>query len=186
MKLRHVLPLLAAMALGACGMGQPPASSATLETASAVVESVDQSTRRVQLRDTTSGDVFSVVAGPEVANLPQLSAGDLVEIDFFESTTLAMADPLDSGEALTTVAVGTAPPGTLPGGLAVTSTSMVVDVVRYDSGSGLATFITPDGRTHRTTVPPELRSFAESRRPGDRVAVTLTDAVAINVRTPGA
>jgi hypothetical protein len=35
-------------------------------------------------------------------------------------------------------------------------------------------------------VPPELRTFAESRRPGDRVAVTLTDAVAVNVRTPGA
>lgn len=184
MKLRHVLPLLAAMALGACA-GQPPATTATLMTASAVVESVDQSTRQVRLRDTTTDHVFTVVAGQDVQNLPQVSAGDLVEVSFYESTTLAMADPADTGQEVTTVAVGTAPRGTLPGGIAAATTSMVVQVLDYDRNSGLATFITPDGRTQRTTVPPALRSFAEARQPGARVAVTMTDAVAVTMRTPG-
>lgn len=189
MKLRHILPLLAAAALAACssfGQAPQPASSGTLMTASAVVESVDQSTRQVRLRDATSGAVFTVVAGPEVVNLPQLEAGDVVELDFFEATTLAMADPADTGEALTTVGIATAPEGALPGALAVTSTSMVVQVVSYDTGSGLATFITPDGQTRRATVPPELRDFASQRRPGQRVAVTLTDAMAITIREQGA
>jgi hypothetical protein len=114
MKLRYVLPLLATMALGACA-GQPPATVATLMTASAVVESVDQSTRQVRLRDTATNNVFTVIAGPEVANLAQVSAGDLVDVDFYESTTLSMADPADTGEELTTVAVGTAPRGWSPG-----------------------------------------------------------------------
>jgi hypothetical protein len=188
MRLHHVLPLLAAIALGACTSfgGPEPVSSASLLTASAVVEQVDLSTRRVRLRDQASGDAFTVVAGPEVANLPQVSAGDVVEVDFFEATTVSMADPADTGEELTTVAVGTAPEGAMPGGLAVTTTSMVVEVVRYDTGSALATFITPDGQTRRATVPPELRSFAAARRPGQRVALTMTDAVAVTIRQPGA
>jgi len=185
MRLRHILPLLAAAAIAACSsFGPPPqqASRGTLMTASAVVESVDQSTRQVRLRDASSGAVFTVVAGPEVVNLPQLEAGDVVELDFFEATTLAMADPADTGEEMTTVGVVSAPEGSLPGALAVASTSVVVQFVSYDSGSAAATFITPDGQTRRATVPPELRDFAAQRRPGQRVAVTLTDAVAITIR----
>lgn len=187
MKLRHVLPILAMVALAACGNfhGQQPATSGMLLTANAVVESVDQSTRQVQLRDANTGEAFTVVAGPEVANLAQLRAGDTVELDFFEATTLAMADPADTGEEQTTLAVATPPEGALPGGLAVASTSMVVQVVSYDRGSGLATFITPDGQTRRATVPPELRSFAEARQPGQRVVLTLTDAVAVTIRRAG-
>lgn len=185
MKLRLVLPLVAALALAACAQltsAPAPATSGTLVTASAVVESVDQSTREVRLRDAASGESFTVVAGPEVANLPQLRAGDAVEIDFFEATTLAMADPADTGEELTTLAMGTAPEGALPGGMVVASTSMVVQVVSYDRNAALATFITPDGQTRRATVPPSLRSFAEARRPGQRVALTLTDAMAVTIR----
>lgn len=188
MKLRLVLPLIAVMALAACGQmstSSAPATTGTLVTASAVVESVNQSTREVRLRDVATGEGFTVVAGPEVANLPQLRAGDAVELDFFEATTLAMADPADTGDELTTLAVGTAPEGALPGGMVVASTSMVVQVVSYDRSSALATFITPDGQTQRATVPPSLRRFAEARRPGQRVALTLTDAMAITIRPAG-
>jgi hypothetical protein len=188
MKPRHILPILAVVALAACAQftsTPQPVSSGTLMTASAVVESVDQTTRRVQLRDASSGQSFTVVAGPEVRNLAQVEAGDTVEVDFFESTALAMADPADTGEAITTIAAATAPQGAMPGGLTAVSTSMVVTVVRYDAASGLATFTTPDGQTRRATVPPELRSFAEARQPGQRVLLTLTDAVAITLRPAG-
>ncbi len=184
MTLRLILPLVAALALAGCAhmTGQQPASTGVLITETAVVESVDQSTRQVRLRDVDTGEIFQVVAGPEVRNLPQLRAGDVVEFDFFEATTLAMADPADTGEELSTLAVATAPDGAAPGGMVVASRSMVVQVVSYDRNSALATFITPDGQTHRATVPPSLRSFAESRRPGQRVALTLTDAMAITIR----
>ncbi len=187
MKLRLILPLVAALALAACAQmtGQQPATTGTLVTETAVIESVNQSTREVRLRDAETGEIFQVVAGPEVANLPQLRRGDVVEFDFFEATTLAMADPADTGEELSTLAVATAPDGSLPGGLVVASRSMVVQVVSYDRNSGLATFITPDGQTRRATVPPSLRSFAEGRRPGQRVALTLTDAMAITIRPAG-
>lgn len=186
MKLRHLLPVLAVVALGACSamQGQQPASRGSLVTASAVVESVDQSTRQARLRDTVSGDVFTVTASPEVTNLPQVRPGDVVEVDFFEATTVAMADPADTGEALTTVTAATSPAGALPGGLAAVTTSLVVTVRSYDAASGLATFTLPDGQTRRATVPPELRDFAQARRPGQRVAISLTDAVAVTMRHP--
>ena len=38
---------------------------------------------------------------------------------------------------------------------------MVVEVISYDFASASALIRTPDGRTIRTVVPPEMRSFAE-------------------------
>lgn len=182
--MKLVLSLVAALALGACAQmtGPQPASTETLVTETATIESINQTTREVQLRDLDTGTQFAVTAGPEVANFAQLEAGDTVELDFFEATTLAMADPADTGEELSTLAVGRAPAGERPGGLVVSSTSMVVQGVSYDADSGLATFITPDGVTRRATVPASLRSFAQARRPGQRIALTMTDAMAVSVR----
>lgn len=183
-----LLAATAALALSACAqMGaETSRSSAELVTASATVVSVDGATRNVVLRDDLTGDQYSVIAGPEVRNFDQIAAGDTVTVEFFEATTLAMADPADPGTAITGAMAGRAPAGDLPGGMAITSTSMVVELVSYDSASGVAMIRTPDGRQIRTTVPPEMRSFAEQRRRGDRVAVTLTDAVAVTMTEPAA
>ena len=76
--------------------------------------SVDATTRDVVIQDDLSGERFSVIAGPEVRNFDQIAAGDTVTIEFFEATTLAMADPADPGTAITGVAAGRAPEGDLP------------------------------------------------------------------------
>ena len=162
------------------GCTQPePATQQSLVTATATVDSVDQGTRRVRLTDNAGGGSFTVTAGPEVRNLDQLAAGDQVQVDFYESVTLAMADPADPGTPEATLLAAGAPEGALPGGLAAVSTSMVVEVISYDPATAVAVFRTPDGATHRTTVAPELRDFASERQPGDRVAVTFTEAVAV-------
>jgi hypothetical protein len=183
-----LLGTVAALTLSACAnMGAETArSSAELTTASATVVSVDAATRDVVIQDDVTGERFSVVAGPEVRNFAQIAAGDTVTIEFFEATTLAMADPADPGTAITGVAAGRAPEGEMPGGMALASTSMVVEVISYDSASASALIRTPDGRTIRTTVPAEMRSFAEQRRRGDRVAVTITDAIAVTMTEPAA
>ena len=60
---------------------------------------------------------------------------------------------------------------------------VVVPVVRVL----LVSFQTPDGFTRRTVVPPDFRSFAAGLQRGARVAVTMTDAVAVAVtETPAA
>jgi hypothetical protein len=56
------------------------------------VESVDTSTRQVLLR-TPDGARTTVVAGPEVRNLPQLKPGDRVTITYQEAIAVQMAQP---------------------------------------------------------------------------------------------
>jgi hypothetical protein len=189
MKMRHAIGLVAALLLMGCSeMGVGPRQGGTQETltrASATVESIDQSTREVRLRDNADGTSFAVVAGPEVRNLEQVSVGDQVNVDFYQAVTASMADPADTGEPATAVVAGRAPDGSMPGALAATSESMVVTLINYDSNTGIATFRTPDGLTRTAAVPPSLRTFAQSRGPGSRVLVTLTKAVAVSVTPAG-
>ena len=190
MRTQHAIGLLAALMLMACngtGFGaRQAATQETLTSATATVEAIDQTTREVRLRDDADGTVFVVTAGPEVRNLEQVSAGDKVTVDFYQSTTASMADPADTGEPADRRRW---PPAhrraRQPGALAVASESMVVTVISYDDSTGLATFRTPDGFTRRAVVPPNLRSFAADRGPGSRVLVTMTKAVAVSV-TPAA
>jgi hypothetical protein len=179
----YALGLVAGLMLMGC-TGLTPgrnASTETLTTATATVEAVDMSTRAVTLRDDAGGGTFTVTAGPEVRNLDQVAPGDRVTIDYYQSTTVSMADPSDTGEPMGGVVAARAPEGARPGGMAAVSESMVVTVVSYDRSTGLATFRTPDGFTRRATVPPELRQFADTRGPGSRVLITMTEAVAVSV-----
>lgn len=187
MRTPTAIGLLAALFLAACTgtNNRQGGTQETLITSTATVEAVDQATREVRLRDDKDGSVFVVTAGPEVRNLAQVSAGDRVTVDFYQSVTASMADPADSGEPATAIVAGRAPEGAMPGALAVQSDSMVVTVVSYDANSGLATYRTPDGLVRRSVVPPNLRAFAADRGPGARVLVTMTKAVAVSV-TPAA
>ena len=174
--------LAAALLLMGCGeLDRSTATEESLLRATATVESVDQASRQVQLRDNAGGGSFTVTAGPEVRNLPQLAAGDQVQVDYYQSRTVAMAAPSDTGEPITVVGGERAPEGELPGGIVAASTSMVVTVLGYDRDTGLATFRRPDGLTQRTVVRPQMRSFAETVSPGSRVQVTMTEAVAVTI-----
>lgn len=129
---RFALGLIAALLIAGCAEMRQPATKETLISASATVVSVDQATRDVTLTDNADGTSFTVNAGPEVRNLPQLAAGDQVQIDYYQGTTLSMAAPTDSGAPQTAVVAGTAPEGAKPGGAALVTRSMVVTVVSYN------------------------------------------------------
>lgn len=180
-----IAALAAAVLLAGCASlssgNRGTTSQETLITTSATVESVDQATRLVTLSDNADGTRFQVVAGPEIRNLPQLEAGDQVRVDYYSATTASMASPSDTGEDIRAVAAGRTPEGARPGGLAVATRSLVVTLVSYDRNSGLAIFRSPDGLTRQTVVPPDFRSFASGLQRGARVAVTMTDAVAVTI-----
>ncbi len=189
-RLRHAAGLAAALALMGCGeigVGVPGmsrtshASQEQLITATATVAAINHGTRQVTLVDDADGTTFTVTAGSDVRNLDQVAAGDRVQLDYYQSVAVSMADPADTGEVVTADLGARSPEGSAPGALAATTTSLVVTVINYDRGSGLATFRTPDGLTRRTVVPPNLRRFAETRGPGSRVLVTMTVALAVSV-----
>jgi predicted small secreted protein len=175
----------AALSLAACGTmpgagTQTSDVSETLLTATATIDSVDTEERIVRLHGDQTGQAYTVYANDGIQNLDQLEAGDVVVMEYYEATTLAMADP-DAPEASATVASAKAPAGELPGGITVETESIVVQVVDYDRDEHIATYLTPDGLQRRSAVPPRLQSFAENLQRGDLVEVTLTQAVAISI-----
>lgn len=182
MKLNGLLAgLTAALLLAGCAeiSGPRPAATETTLSATAVVQSVNKKTRDIVLKD-ADGNALSIVAGPEVRNFDQIAKGDNVTVVYHEATVVSMADP-EAPAASATVAAGRAPKGETPGGAAIATTNLVVTVQSYDPNTAVATFRTPDGLTHRATVPPELRSFAAGRAPGSRVDIEMTTAIAVAV-----
>ena len=98
MKTRNILAALAVLVAAGCSsLSSPTAERDDLTVATAVVESVNQSTREVRLRS-PDGELLIITAGPEVQNLAQLDAGDQVEFSFYESTVVSMADAADPGD----------------------------------------------------------------------------------------
>jgi hypothetical protein len=190
MTTRPTLLALATFWLLATGCAQEQHSAlqtaqreSTVETV-AVVETVDQKTREVRLR-AANGELVDLVAGPEIRNLPQLAVGDRVRVTYYESVAARMAEPGAGGPTTAAAVAGRAPQGQKPAGLLGATVNMVVTMVSYDPASAVATFTTPEGTTESVVVHPAMRAFAAARKPGDRVDVQLTSAVAVSIVETG-
>lgn len=185
MKFGFVLAGALAATLAACGSipGATSRGSATTEellTATATIDSVDREERIVRLHGDETGQAYTVYANDGIQNLDQLEAGDVVVMEYYEATTLSMADP-DTPVATAALATAEAPQGELPGGIAVETETIVVEFLSYDSDNGIATYLAPDGLQRRSSVPPNLQAFASELTRGDLVEVSLTQAVAISI-----
>lgn len=190
MSLRKLMPLGGLLlSLGCSQQEEPPAAPDSAQRESmlntrAVIEYVDQGTRIVRLR-TMDGEELNVLAGPEVHNLAQVSAGDAVRLSYYESVTARMAEPGAGGPAMTSVVTSRAPEGSTPGGLIRATTATVVEFLAYDPTTGAVTFKTPEGATQSVVVNPAMREFAAARRPGDQVALQITNAMAASIVETG-
>lgn len=149
-------------------------------TRRAVVESVDLETRQVLLRG-EDDRLLSIIAGPEIRNLPQLQPGDVVRTDYYEAVSVRMAQPSDQSAPEGVVLTQRAPEGAKPGAAGAASVRLIVEFISYDPVSGIATFVTPDGVVQTVTVQPEMRDFAAGLESGDRVDLTMTEAVAVSI-----
>lgn len=183
-----VLALATALLAASCSQGDQGEPAAPMRSAqrestivvTATVEKVDQATREVTLRG-PGGDELTVVAGPEVRNLPQLAAGDVVQLTYVESVAVRMAHAGEGGPASGAVIAGRAPEGAKPAGLLGAAVSTVVTFKSYDPATNVATFTTADGQERSVKVDPSMEGFASDRRPGDRIAVDITRAVAVSI-----
>ena len=186
MSITKMLPLAGLLlTLGCSAPETPPATPLTAQreamiTTRAIVEDVDQSTRVVRLR-MENGEELTVVAGSEVRNLDKVSAGDSVRLSYYESVTARMAEPNEGGPATTSVVTSRAPEGTTPGGLVRATSDAVVEFLAYDPATGIVTYKNSQGDTRSVEVNPAMREFAAARRPGERVAVQFTSAMAASI-----
>ncbi len=154
--------------------------------AKAVVESIDQSTRTVLLRE-ENGDLETITVSPEVRNLAQVKAGDRVLTRIRLGVVAEMAPSDGSGEPVAkTDVAGRAQPGEKPGTFVRSAVRVRVTFDSYDPKTRTVDFTLPSG-DQRTTVlrTKPMQDFAADLKNGDKVDVTFRRSVAVAVLPAG-
>ena len=157
-----------------------PAQSETSIRTTATVVSIDRTARRVVLAPEDGGQV-TVYAGNEIRNLDQIEVGDTVVTDYFRSVVAQVASPDSSDDPIVAIDGARAAEGEAPGAFGLVATDLVVRLLAYDANSGRARVRLPDGSETGVTVPSELRRFVEQRSIGERIQVTIVEAVALSL-----
>jgi hypothetical protein len=156
-----------------------PATVERTSEVTATVVATDVPGRLVTLRG-PEGNVFTVQAGEEVRNLPQVEVGDRVAVRYYEAIAAEMAKP--GQEASASATAMRAPAGAKPGAGLAEEVTATVEITDLDAATHTVSFTGPDGLAQTVTVQdPEMRRFVETLEVGDEVAVTYTEALAISV-----
>ena len=144
----------------------------------ATVESIDQATRTVTLRD-SNGELSAFVAGDEVRNLAQVSVGDVVTLDYAAALAMRLAKS-DSKvrERTVTEKLDRAALGQMPAGTVVREIKVVASVEAVDAKQQMVTLRGP-----RQTVSMRVQDPAMLRgvKVGDMVEALYVEAMAIKV-----
>jgi hypothetical protein len=159
-----------------------PAVRERVREARATVTGVDAAARTVALR-MEDGTARSVKAGPEARNLDQVKVGDTVVVRYREAIAAQLA-PAGRADRVAETAeeLSRTPPGARPGGTAATSTTSTVTVNAVDTAANTVTATGVDGVRRTFEVrDPGMREFLRTLKAGDRVDVTYSEALAIEV-----
>lgn len=169
-----------AMALGMLAACQTkPATVERTSEVTATVTAIDLPERLVTLKG-PEGNLFTVQAGGEVRNLPQVEVGDRVVVRYHEAIAAEMAKP--GQEASATATATRAPAGARPGAGLAQEVTTTVEITDLDLATHTVSFTDPDGLAQTITVQdPRMQDFVETLKVGDQVAVTYTEALAISV-----
>lgn len=182
----RVLATAFAASLAACSMMKdeaPAPTSGTIEEnavmVTARVTKIDHTSRMVTLT-TNEGKEITFEAGPEIRNLDQVQAGDVVRAQYFESVVYEVRRP---GEAVPGVRVAEdvakAPLGSRPAAGAARAVVVTATVEAIDMNAPSVTLRTPSGEV--TTLPVRDPNRLRAVKTGDLVEFTFTQAVAISV-----
>lgn len=178
---------------GACAKSGKPAANATTaeraehahgemkraDTLRATVEAVDVNKRLVGLRD-EEGHPFVVEVGDSVS-LDKLEPGKKVKVTYQESIAFALQDPANEQAKSPETEVEEQSRRKVPEGVQfgrrVTTTVEIVDIAPEGA---TATFRVPEGDVRTVAIDdPKSREKIASMRPGDAVAVTYTEKLAV-------
>jgi hypothetical protein len=177
---------LLAVLLGACVSEPPkPVTIEATEEISATVEAVNIDTRMVTLL-APDGQKFTMQAGPEVRNLPQVKVGDRVITRYYTAMAAELRRRGDgSGETEAPVidtAFGRAAEGARPSGAAGRQVRQTVRITTVDKKNHVVGFYGSDGLARLLPVrTPQAQEFISKLKAGDEVEVTYTEAVAMSV-----
>ncbi len=181
-----LLPGMLLLGVSACslfGTEEPMYTSGTIDetfaTVTAKVAAIDHASRSVSLL-TNEGLSINFVAGPDVRNLDQVEAGDLVRVTYYESVAYELRKPGEGTPgAQMAEEVGRAEAGAKPGVGAARMVQITATVKAIDKKKPSVTLETADGQRRMILVRNPDRLIGV--KVGDLVEFTLTQAVAVGV-----
>jgi hypothetical protein len=171
--------LTATLALPAAALAaetSKPLTKTQSVEARATVTAIDKSTRTVTLK-TEGGEAVDVAAGSEVKNFDQIKVGDVVKATYTESIAFQVAPKGETpgGASQTAQRV----PGGAAVGQQVTTSFKVASV---DPQANILWVTLPNGNTKKINVQdPEAQKRLKNLSPGNVVAVTYTQSVALQL-----
>lgn len=177
----YITACLASAAVAADDSKKPSVAEVVEDTVT--VQSVDVPKRLLTVKN-SAGEVQTLEVPASIKNFPQLKAGDQIIARFKVAVAAAIRKPGDTPiitEARETAA--TTPPGAKPGGMAQRTVKTVITVKAVDTANNILTFVGPKGITREVAVKdPEMQNFLKQLKPGDKVGIDYTEALAIEVR----
>lgn len=143
------------------------------------IEAIDYSTRVVTLKD-KEGAFTDVWCGPEVQRFEALRVGDKMTFRYHESLVTAIQLPGAVGTSGSPESVGlTGAPGGRPGGTLARQVTAAVTIESINPKTPAMAVVTDEGR--RMSLEVEHAKDLKGYKPGDKVIITYTEALAISV-----
>src|SRR5262245_26684189 len=160
------------------------AAAAEVTTIKAKVDAVDVAKREVTLTGPL-GRTVTYKVGDQVKNLAQVKAGDELVLKYAEALTLDVRKGGEAGREKkeTTTPVVTAQPGAKPAAGQARQVTATATVERVDAARQVALLQGPGGRYVEVKV--KDPAVFKTLNAGDKVDVTYTEAVLIEVVAPG-
>jgi len=182
MHLRLILTLMAFGLVAACEAPEVTSAERTIEEISAVgtIREIDRVNRRFKLR--INGRNLTLRANEAVAVFDILEVGDRVRVNYTESVAVTMADPDAPTPANVSVTEGLFVENRTVGRDAEAILTEELELVSYDPGTQTAVLRDDTGEVFSVSVPREMRAFARSRSPGDRIVITYVIGAALSLQ----
>ena len=157
---------------------QKTVSKANTITATATVEAVDYSARRVMLKN-EKGETDTFTVDPAVKRFDSVKVGDKVKLTYYESLVFQLVKPGQKSSGASDEAALTRAKGALPAGSIATQEKRTVTVKAVDPAVPSITVTTDDGRTVSRKI--EDKKNLEGVKPGDKIDITYTQALLTSI-----
>jgi len=151
----------------------------------AKIESIDVAKRLITVRD-PNGELVELEVSPEVRNLAQVHAGDMMTVVYYRSIGAEFKKPGTGVQGVQQDAVaGRAAEGETPAGAVGQRVRATVKIDSVDAAQNTVSFTGPKGVKRTVAVKdPKAQAFIKQLKPGDEVELTYTEALAISVDHP--
>lgn len=157
---------------------QQPITKVDAVSATATIQAIDSTARKVTLRN-DKGEEDTFIVGPEMKRFEELKVGDKIKMTYYQSLILQVRKPGEQANVPGVDAALTRAKGAMPGATLAAQEKMNVTVKAIDPAVPSITVVTDDGRTVTRKI--ENKKYLEGVKVGDKIDVTYTESILIDV-----